>query len=224
MFSLIKMEMAGKLFSRNYLSSLMPVTLLGIVFLVLAGAGYLLSNRFPLAPVSRLPMTWIDLIVPFWPATGWIYAAQYPFMIWAFFSFDDPDRRIRFLYACLLMQAMAVTIFLIWPIAYPREQFVTPPGTHAINEALVIFWRTLDAPTNCLPSLHVSGAVLCISAFMTGKASRHFRKSLVCAFLCSASTLTFKQHYFVDVLAGLALGVFCYWIFFHDKDRKSPRP
>ncbi|MGZ5124114.1 MAG: hypothetical protein ACXWC1_15060 [Burkholderiales bacterium] len=32
--------------------------------------------------------------------------------------------------------------------------------------------------------------------------------------LFSVSTLTFKQHYVVDVVTGLGLGLVSYWIFF----------
>jgi len=197
--------------------------LAGTFCLLVAGVGYLLSNHLHVSAATQLPLSWLDHAIPFWPASGWFYALQYPLLIWAFFSFDNADRRTRFLYACMLMQTIAVAIFVIYPIAYPRELFPMPAETHWINQALVNFWRTLDTPANCLPSLHVSSAALSVSAFKSGKARRFFGVSVLLASLTAASTLTFKQHYFVDILAGLALAGFCYWLMFRRQPLSIPR-
>ena len=71
--------------------------------------------------------------------------------------------------------------------------------------------RATDAPVNCLPSLHVCTATLCALAM---RGSRWFGAAQCIACLCAASTLTFKQHYAVDVITGAALGAAAWWLCF----------
>jgi membrane-associated phospholipid phosphatase len=189
------------------------MNLFALFGLIVGGAAYLFANRVQLSPAVFLPLLWIDRAIPFLPATGWIYAGQYLFLAWAFLCFDNLARGSRFIYACVFIQTLAVGIFFIFPISYPRELFAIPPETYSFNYELVVFWRKLDAPYNCLPSLHVSISLLCLSAFETGKLSRFYMTSIV-AVLLSVSTLTFKQHYFADVVAGVFLAWFSYWLFF----------
>jgi membrane-associated phospholipid phosphatase len=180
----------------------------GAACLLLAAALYLLPNRAPLLAPLTLPLTAIDTAVPFWPASGWAYAAVYLLLAWTFVELRDFAQASRFLYACLFAQALAAAVFIACPTAYPRELFPVPEDTHPLNAALVEFWRWLDAPVNCLPSLHVAVTVLCLA-----QRKRSLAVVAVGVALC-LSTLTFKQHYAVDLLAGLALGAASYALFF----------
>jgi membrane-associated phospholipid phosphatase len=188
--------------------------LLGLACLAITGALYLLPNRFQWTAPARLPLTMLDEAIPFVPGTGWIYAAVYGVLIWAFVGLRDLAQVSRFLYAGLAVQIVAASVFVVYPTAFPRELFPPPPDTHALNVALVGFFRTLDQPTNCLPSLHVTTTLLCLAAFDV-EGRRHLLPAVaVAAVLLWASTMTFKQHYALDVLAGLALGWLAYFLFF----------
>lgn len=142
--------------------------------------------------------------IPYIPQTVWPYLAQYPLLLVAFFGTRDLLRCTRFLYAVLIVQALAALVFLAMPLRYAREAHVAPPGTDTWTLALAEWVRRIDAPVNCLPSLHVTSVLLCI--WLTGF-QRPWRALFVGAVgLASiASTLTFKQHYAVDLLAGLLL-------------------
>jgi len=183
----------------------------GLLCALFAAALYLLPNRMPVLPQATLPLTAIDTAVPFWPASGWLYASLYVLLLWTFVAMRDLGQASRFLYACLFAQIAAATIFVTFPTVYPRELFPLPEGTHPLNAALVEFWRQLDAPANCLPSLHVANTVLCLAVLATG---RSWRCLCILGVLMCLSTLTFKQHYFVDIAAGAALGLATYVMFF----------
>lgn len=186
----------------------------GIVVAVCAAALYLLPNRMAGTDAVMLPLTAADRLVPFWPWTGWIYASVYAFLAIAFVGMRDLAVASRFLYACLFTQLAAAAVFVAFPTVYPRELFPLPYGATASDAALVGFWRGLDAPANCFPSLHVSTCVLCLAAYGTGPLRRFRYVAAAAAALLIASTLTFKQHYVVDLVGGGALGLSSYWIFF----------
>jgi membrane-associated phospholipid phosphatase len=90
---------------------------------------------------------------------------------------------------------------------------------------------SLDSPYNCFPSLHVANsfisALACYRVHLTlGLAAA------VWASLIGASTLLTKQHYVVDVVAGVLMAALAYFLFLRsyardrvdDSDRRmAPR-
>lgn len=186
----------------------------GAAVALCAAALYLLPNRLAGADGALLPLTTFDRLVPFLPWTGWIYAAVYVFLVTAFVGMRDLAVATRFLYACLFAQIVAAVVFVAFPTVYPRELFPLPHGAAGSDLALVVFWRGLDTPANCFPSLHVSTCVLCLAAYERGPLRRFRYVALAAAMLLVASTLTFKQHYLVDLVGGGLLGLASYRIFF----------
>lgn len=74
--------------------------------------------------------------------------------------------------------------------------------------------RNTDQPINCAPSLHVSLAYQIALGFLKDQ-KRYFPLVFSWATLLALSTLTTKQHYFLDVILGGALAVATHWIFHH---------
>lgn len=175
---------------------------------------YMLPNRMAGSDAVTLPLTAVDNLVPFWPWTGWIYAAVYLFLLVTFVGMKDLGVASRFLYACLFAQLVAAVVFVAYPTVYPRELFPLPHGALGSDAALVAFWRQLDAPANCFPSLHVSTVVLCLAVYGSEPLRRFRYVAAAAALLLVASTLTFKQHYAVDLVGGAALGLVSYAVFF----------
>jgi membrane-associated phospholipid phosphatase len=174
-----------------------------VATVLVCAAMYYVPQHWPLREAAYLPLTALDRAVPFLPFSGLIYFSVFPLLLATFLSLRDRERAARFLYASLLAQTVGMLCFLLWPTAFPRGQFPVPADTGALGLALVRFCRSLDAAVNCLPSLHVSAITLCVSAL---RGTRWFRPALLAGMLLAASTLTFKQHYVIDVLAGFALG------------------
>jgi hypothetical protein len=178
--------------------------LAAVATIVACAAMYYIPQHWRLTGPRHLPMTALDRAMPFWPASGLVYFAVFPFLLGTFLLLQDRARATRFLFASLFAQAIGMASFLLWPITYPRELYPLPATAGALGAALVGFCRSMDAPVNCLPSLHVSTVVQCIGAL---RGTRYFPAALAAGIPLSLSTLTFKQHYAADVLAGLALGL-----------------
>ena len=185
---------------------------LGLACALAGAALYLLPNRFGGAPIL-LPLTAIDRAIPFWPASVWAYAAIYVLLLGAYFGANADARASVLLRQLLFTQAIAAVVYVALPIGFPRDAYPIASDTLTINRWMAELWRRIDAPVNCLPSLHVTTAMLCLSVFDEGRLRPWRPFALALAVLTVASTLTFKQHYVVDLLAGgvlarLALALF----------------
>jgi membrane-associated phospholipid phosphatase len=175
---------------------------------------YFVPQHWSLTEPVQLRLTALDRAIPYWPASGLAYFAVFPLLVATFLALREREAATRFLYASLLAQLLGMACFLLWPIAYPRSLFPLPPGTGSLGAALARFCRSADEPVNCLPSLHVSTIAICVCAL---RDSRWFRGAMLVGIPISLSTLTFKQHYVADVVAGLALGLASWWLCFRWK-------
>ena len=187
---------------------------MGILGGIFSSVVYMIPNHHPFFEPHYLTMTPIDQWVPFVPWTVWIYCSEY-FLIYSAYLISSNDHNYnRFLYAFLTLQTFSSFIFCIYPTTFPRELFpLVADGslTTRFFEGL----RVTDAPTNCFPSLHVSSVYL--SSFIFIKEKRKlFPIYFIWASLIGLSTLTTKQHYLADVIAGLGLAYGFYWLF-HSK-------
>lgn len=170
------------------------------------GLMYLLANHYPLGPVRRLPLSSIDLAVPFWPWTVFAYLSDYLLLFVAFQCCRSRASADRFLLTEFFVIAFATLTHWSYPVAFPRELFPLPEELAWAPQRAMVLLRTFDAETSCLPSLHVAAAVLA-PLLIRKEDPRAFPWLLAWALLVALSTMTTKQHYLVDVLAGGALAI-----------------
>jgi membrane-associated phospholipid phosphatase len=183
----------------------------GVLTALISAAMYFAPPHWPLFVPVQLPMTALDKAIPFWPDSGLVYAAMFLFLLGTFIFLDRLTRVSQFLYACLFCQTVGMICFVFWPTTFPRELYPLAPSTDALGTALATYFRATDTPANCLPSLHVCTVVLCVGALRGG---RLFIPGILAGVPLALSTLTFKQHYVADVVAGLALGLLACFLFF----------
>jgi membrane-associated phospholipid phosphatase len=167
---------------------------------------YFLANHFPRREATELAMTAIDRSAPFLPWTVFFYVSDYVLVILAFVLCRTRESAIRFFGA--QMSVIIFATFLHWavPIAFPRELYPLPPDVSLLPRFVLSFVRGVDAPTSCVPSLHVADSML--AAFlMRRERPKLFPWLMLWAVAIAISTLTTKQHYFVDVLTGTALAL-----------------
>jgi membrane-associated phospholipid phosphatase len=170
-------------------------------------------NRIHLAEPVELPMTWVDRAIPFLPQTLWLYLSAYLLVFVAFALCRRPGSSARFIFAFFTVVGLATLVHWVWPTVYPRALFPVPPEASAFTHWMMGRFREVDSPASCLPSLHVAAAFL--SAFaVLGERERHAPALLAWAALIWASTLTTKQHYVVDGVAGLLLAVGVWTLFY----------
>ncbi len=96
---------------------------------------------------------------------------------------------------------IALPFFIFYPVSYPKDVFYEAgPATTAFNQ----IWLWFDAGNNCFPSLHT--AICMLAIYYSRNFSFRVRWIIIpWAALVILSTVTCKQHYVVDVVAGMIL-------------------
>lgn len=184
----------------------------GFFLMVSAAALYLPANHFHLIPPQLLPLSWVDTFVPFMPHTVWVYLSESLFFTAVYLTCKDTLNLNKYFYSFLVLQIVSVFIFWIFPTAYPRELFPLSDSLDSVTYFVFTYLRQADTPANCCPSLHVSSVYLSSFLFLDEQKSK-FPFFFSWATAIAISTLTTKQHYLVDVAAGLSLAIVMYWIF-----------
>lgn len=181
---------------------------------VLTIVPYQLTNRFHLFEPRLLPFDWVDNIMPFWPWTVWIYFTEYLIFIVSWVMLQKHENRTKYFYAYIFVLATSVLTFIFYPVTFPRADFPLTGFDPGITTFAFHYFRThLDSPANCLPSLHVSSCYL--AAFsMLPESRRRFWFFFIWATAVAISTMTTKQHYFVDVWTAVILVTTSYLIFY----------
>ena len=166
-------------------------------------AGYFTLQRVTIRPPRTFELTAIDRWAGFSPAWVWVYQSWYLLLPLAWFA-ETREQLQRYTLGFVITSVIAFAFFLFWPVAGPRPTDVRPDGMYGL---LVSY----DTPLNTFPSLHVALSTYSVFFFaaVTGRAAPPWVILLAAwVVLVCYSTLATKQHYFVDVPAGIALGWF----------------
>jgi membrane-associated phospholipid phosphatase len=172
--------------------------------------GYFLLERLPAVSVTQMPELAIDRMIPFRPGAAFIYVSQFatmPLTMWLMPS------RCQLLACCRslsLLIGLSFFVFYSWPTAVVQPEVI--PHQYFFYDLIA----AVDLPRNACPSLHAAFGV-----FTAGCAIEVFRSwkggvwgivavwSWTIAVL--TSTLLIKQHVFLDLLAGIAVGMIGWW-------------
>ena len=188
---------------------------------VMYGLGYLfyyLTNHYPQFQQHYLPLTFVDRNAPFVPYSVFIYISEYFYFAVVFILLKNYDNLNRYLYSFFVLQIVSCSIFFVYPTTYPRESFPIPTDLPQFVQATWAWLRTVDAPGNCFPSLHVSSVYLSAFVFWTDGQKKTFWVFVAWATAIAVSTLTTKQHYLADIASGLSLAVLMYhWFHFRQE-------
>jgi membrane-associated phospholipid phosphatase len=174
---------------------------------------YLLTGRVHLSEPAQLPASAVDRRIPFLGWTVWIYHTQFFFLLASVRLTRRAATITRALYAMAATSLISFAVFFVYPTTLPRAE----SAAGALTRQAFALLYTLDGPTNCLPSLHV--ALACIAALAIGEAERRARwAAWLWAALITISTLTTKQHYLADVVAGLCVAALGWMIMKSERD------
>jgi hypothetical protein len=175
-------------------------------FITVFFVGYFLLLRFPVFPVTIMPLTALDRLIPFEPGALWLYLS-----LWCYVSLPPTLLRTRpelFAYGWLAgaVAVVGLAIFFFWPTAIPAATDIDWTRYPAFARL-----KTVDAAQNACPSLHVAFAVFSgvwLDRILRVMPARGFSR-LVSAAWCAGivySTVATRQHVAIDALAGTALG------------------
>ncbi|HWA25741.1 MAG TPA: phosphatase PAP2 family protein [Lacunisphaera sp.] len=167
--------------------------------------GYGWLARHAVFPVRPMATTAIDRAVAFAPEP-WaaVYLSQFLLTGLLPWLIDAAEVLRRYVVALLLLSGASFVIFLLWPVASPRPVELPAGG-------LMAWIARADGSYNAFPSLHAGFLVL-----VGGLGWRMFARrpawpaAGVFALWAAAilyATLATRQHYFWDLVAGLALGL-----------------
>ncbi|MEJ8850556.1 phosphatase PAP2 family protein [Variovorax rhizosphaerae] len=168
--------------------------------------GYFHLLRHPVNPVTEMPLTALDHLIPFGP--HWLGAYL---SLWLYVGVAPGLQRnfAELLVYGLWMGALSLsglTLFYLWPTAVPPLSFDVSgyPGFAML--------QGVDAAGNACPSMHVAAAMF--TAVRLDDVLRRVRTPVVFRlanalwFLAIVySTLAVKQHVALDALAGALLGL-----------------
>jgi membrane-associated phospholipid phosphatase len=173
-----------------------------VVVLEYAIAGQIALIRGP----ALLPLTRVDLALPFLPWTFWVYLTVY--FIYFCSAFIQKDRQLlgKFLTGYVIAYTLIGLFFVAVPTTFPRDQFAIPSHVDPLTRLLIDFSRATDLPTNCWPSMHVASCVLCTAPLYRRRPVWFAIFTVWSLFIC-VSTLTTKQHYAADLLPGALYGL-----------------
>jgi membrane-associated phospholipid phosphatase len=145
----------------------------------------------------------VDRMLPFWVWTVWLYLPFYAgIFTMAISGLRRPALFHRALKGVLITLTIGATGHLAIPAEYPRPP-VLPPYEGA-SEAFLAWVQAVDPPGNVFPSLHVAHTSA-LAVILRADRPLLGAVAMVMALLLALSTLTTKQHFVLDVLAGWAI-------------------
>ena len=191
-----------------------PVTI-PMVTLVLLVPFYIFIAQEMSGRRLHAPELALDRLVPLLPAWALVYGALYLFLILLPVFVVRQDQHIRrTVRAYLFVWITAYVCFLLYPTRAPRPPDVTGEGFAVWG---LRFLYSADPPFNCFPSLHVAHSF--VSALACYRVNPNVGiAATVCSLLVGISTVYTRQHYILDVLAGMLLAGVAYAVFL----RRSP--
>lgn len=192
---------------RHFLLKLIGTTACTSIFFI----GYFHVLRFPVYPVTLMPLTALDHLIPFEPL------ALFPYLTLWFYLGIAPGLQRTFIelvvYACwtISMCVTGLVVFYFWPTAVP------PLLIDVSGFTGFAMLQGVDSAGNACPSLHVAVAIFTAIRLedlmrQTGTPAgwRCFNLAWVLSIVWS--TMAIKQHVALDALAGALLGVVFAWM------------
>jgi membrane-associated phospholipid phosphatase len=156
--------------------------------------------------VPDLPL---DRLLPLSPVWSVVYGSHLILVLLPFIVIRRERLLRRTVLAYLLIWAVALVCFLVYPTSAPRPTKIVGDG---FVEWLLRIIYVADPPYNCFPPPRVAHTF--VSAFACFHVHRGVGVGLgVWALLIGLSTLFTKQHYALDVIAGMGLATIAYWVF-----------
>ena len=179
----------------KFLWILLSVTLIlfSLYLPINSSSGFVLSFKTP-----------IDDLIPLWSPFLLIYISYFGFVVFTYFYLVK--KRIQILKVTLLALIIACIAAYLFYLFF--QNGVERPVIKSRN-VYDIFYTWINswvAPYNAFPSLHVAISTICAISYFQIKSVLKWLM-LVWVILIIASTVLTKQHYFLDVVSGLVLGV-----------------
>jgi len=207
-----------------YVLALLPVLLVYLVSRTWLAAAfmfllpmYFFIGRWTERDPHYQPFIWLDHAMPLSPAWIGVYASLYMCAFLLPLAVVRGNELFRQAMKAYLFVMLASYIgFWFYPTIAPLTEKATVNGFAEWGLQLMY---DIDQPYGCFPSLHVA------YAFVGALACYRMHRGVgivACSWsvLIGLSTVYTKQHFFVDAVAGSALGLAAYWLFLNGRPRE----
>lgn len=156
--------------------------------------------------------TSLDQCIPFWPPAVAVYLGSYLFWLTSYILLARQSREE--VYHFFLSDALSKIVCMAFFLLLPTTNIRPAVEKEGIWNRLVIFLYSADAADNLFPSIHCLESWLCFVGTRNrrGTSLWYWRFSGAAAVLICASTLLTKQHVIIDVIGGMLLAEFCYYL------------
>lgn len=159
-----------------------------------------------------------DRLIPFCEVFIIPYFLWFFYVAFSIFYFGVIEKDRSQYWSLVTNLCIGMTVFLIVSLVYPNGHTLRPLDISRDNIFMDMvrgLWR-VDTSTNVLPSIHVFNSVAVHIAVARSQSCRRHpwmvNASLVLCVLIVLSTLFLKQHTVIDVVAGLALNLVCFYL------------
>ena len=178
---------------------------------VVVTVAYLGIQREIIFPARRVPLTWLDGVIPFRPRWIWAYLSLYLLNpIGPLFTRSRQDL-LRYSRGILFLFVSGIVCFVFFPVAGPRP---LSADSYWLYQGLT----GIDRPYNSFPSLHAGCAVYAVLFAAYASLDTSHRTLRTCLMtvawiwvaLILYSTIATRQHFFIDLPGGMFLGWLAY--------------
>jgi len=163
----------------------------------------MLPNKLILRAPWPVPATSVDNWIVVSSPWIWIYVSFYIYFGGAYLFSKSLFNRQLYFYSYMTSATISMFYFFMFPTSITREKYAIEalgPSDSVLN-----FIRAIDTSVNCLPSMHIClSTIATLTLFRVSKVFGIF--ALLWLGLIAFSTMATKQHYFLDVVTGAALG------------------
>jgi membrane-associated phospholipid phosphatase len=208
--SRFRWSMVAETLSRPY-----RLTIPMVALMVLAPFYIFIAQLMP-GRKLHVPELPLDRALPLQPTWALVYGSLYLFLILLpVLAVRQEEQIRRTVLAFLMVWITAFVCFLLYPTMAPRPAEVIGEGYGVWGLRLLY---QADPPYNCFPSIHVAHSF--VSALTCYRLHRGVGiATALCASLVGLSTLYTKQHYILDVIAGIFLACVAYVVFLRNYPR-----
>jgi membrane-associated phospholipid phosphatase len=183
---------------------------------------WVLVPRYATFTTHMLPVTWLERDVPFVEPFVYVYLSICLFMPAGPLLTVSRPMLVRHGEGFLAITLVAFGCFVLYPIEVPA------PAVAA--ETFLYQLLLSDTRLNSLPSLHAAYTVYsllywrCLLPELSSRRLRDAVAALVTgwALVILSSIFLIKQHYLLDVVAGIALALVAHWVVVRKATERAP--
>jgi membrane-associated phospholipid phosphatase len=209
----LRRDLVAQSLARPYKVTVSMVALIGMVPFYIFIAGPTPGRT------QHVPAIALDGAIPLVPAWSLVYGALYAFLIaLPIFVVREQAHLRRTVRAYLAVWIAAYVCFLAYPTVAPRPEQIAQEGFGAWGLELLY---GMDPPYNCFPSLHVAHSFVSALACLRVHRGVGVAATIAATFV-ALSTLFTKQHYVLDVVAGVLMAMVAYAAFL--RSSRGPVP